>query len=229
MEREKSSLFGFGKPLGPSVHYEGGQLQGPIARDTFSLLDREFVGRLLDQEERACSHRLKHDLYLEIQSLRVFRERIGDSTFKGSSTILSAFKFPAVLNFVEDFFADRRPESPQKNFIRTDDRNFEAAPNEEPFLIDDVLIGAADATRITSIAVHVRIHIREVRREAQRQASVHLATRCAFKCLSHALNLAPTTAGAKARVSCGYNGAAEAVPFHETLPTDCSTLLRFCR
>jgi len=87
-------------------------VQSPIAGDTLSLIDSELVGRFLDHEEWACSHGLEQDLYLQIQSFRVLRKRIGESALEGSPTVLSTFKFPAIFDFIEDILAHRGPESP---------------------------------------------------------------------------------------------------------------------
>ena len=94
------------------MHHKGGQVQSTIARDALSLLQSELVRRFFDYEEWAGSHGLKQDLYLEIQSFRILSERIGKPSLKGSPRVLPALKFPTMLNFVEDFFANRSPESP---------------------------------------------------------------------------------------------------------------------
>ena len=94
------------------MHHKGGQVQSTIARDALSLLQSELVRRFFDYEEWACSHGLKQDLYHEIQSFRVLSERVGKPALKGSPTLLSTLKFPAIFYFIEDFLANRSPESP---------------------------------------------------------------------------------------------------------------------
>jgi hypothetical protein len=123
------------------MHHKGSQVQSPVASEPLSLLESEWVGRFFHHEEWACPHGLKQDLYLEIQSFRVLSERVGKPALKRSPRILPALKFPTLLNFVEDFLANRSPKSPKEHFVRTNDWDFDTSSDKEPLLIDDVLVG----------------------------------------------------------------------------------------
>lgn len=168
----KSGNSGLGKSFSTLMHYEGSQLLSSVTRNSVGLLDSQRVVIFLDHNEWARSHGLDQNLRLQVQDLGILSEGVGEPALEWSVGRLSSCEFPAVLYFVKDFFLDGGPESPKEGFIRPDDWDFETAPDEEPFLIDDVLIGAADRSRITLLPVHVCVHVGRVGRKAQREAFV---------------------------------------------------------
>ena len=82
-------------------------------RDARGLLDGQWVIAFLNEEERTSANRLKHQLKFQIQSWWVLCKRVGEPAFKGSAT-LSSFELPAVLDFIEHFFPNGRPQPPQE-------------------------------------------------------------------------------------------------------------------
>src|ERR1700726_1856679 len=95
----------------------------------------------LDHKKGACTDWLKDNPYFQVQSLWVFRQRIGESAFEWAARLFSSCKIPAIFYFIEDFLEDQSPQSPNEDFIRACDGYLQTSSNEEPLLIDDVFSG----------------------------------------------------------------------------------------